>query len=413
MITEIITIGDELITGHTVDTNAAMIARQLTDIGFTVKYRTSIGDSLESMEEAFRLGLKRARLVITTGGLGPTNDDITRKAIVRLFKRNLIFHQDILDDIRARFARRGLEMPAINQNQALVPQGASLFANKYGSAVGLCIAEEGRIFIALPGVPSEAEQILCDEVIPYLRGLQVSKAIKTIKLRTTGIFESKLAERIGHDLKLENGVRLAYLPSYGGVDLRILATADDRQDATDKALRLVRHLEESCGRYIYGRDDDTLEGVIGQLLIDNDKTLTVAESCTGGQLGQVITSVSGSSGYFLGGVIAYADEVKRNQLGVDEDILEKHGAVSEPCAVAMAVGCRKLLGSDYALSITGVAGPAGGSEEKPVGTTFVGLASAHASYARKFNFGAKRDTGRTRATYAALEMLRREILDIK
>lgn len=413
MITEIITIGDELITGHTVDTNAAMIARQLTDIGFTVKYRTSIGDSLESMEEAFRLGLKRARLVITTGGLGPTNDDITRKAIVRLFKRNLIFHQDILDDIRARFARRGLEMPAINQNQALVPQGASLFANKYGSAVGLCIAEEGRIFIALPGVPSEAEQILCDEVIPYLRGLQVSKAIKTIKLRTTGIFESKLAERIGHDLKLENGVRLAYLPSYGGVDLRILATADDRQDATDKAHRLVRHLEESCGRYIYGRDDDTLEGVIGQLLIDNDKTLTVAESCTGGQLGQVITSVSGSSGYFLGGVIAYADEVKRNQLGVDEDILEKHGAVSEPCAVAMAVGCRKLLGSDYALSITGVAGPAGGSEEKPVGTTFVGLASAHASYARKFNFGAKRDTGRTRATYAALEMLRREILDIK
>lgn len=413
MITEIITIGDELITGHTVDTNAAMIARSLTDIGFTVKYRTSIGDSLESMEEAFRLGLKRARLVITTGGLGPTDDDITRKAIVRLFKRNLIFHQEILDDIRARFARRGLEMPAINQNQALLPQGASLFANKYGSAVGICIAEEGRIFIALPGVPSEAEQILCDEVIPYLSGLQVNKAIKTVKLRTTGIFESKLAERIGHDLKLESGVRLAYLPSYGGVDLRIMATAEDRQDAADKAHRLVRNLEESCARYIYGRNDDTLEGVIGQLLIDNDKTLTVAESCTGGQLGQVITSVSGSSGYFLGGVIAYANEIKRDQLGVEEEILEKHGAVSEPCAVAMAVGCRKLLGSDYALSVTGVAGPAGGSEEKPVGTTFIGLASAHASYARKFNFGAKRDTGRTRATYAALEMLRREILDIK
>lgn len=413
MITEIITIGDELITGHTVDTNAALIARHLTDLGFTVKYRTSIGDSLESMEEAFRLGLKRARLVITTGGLGPTDDDITRKGIVRLFKRNLIFHQDILDDIRARFARRGLEMPAINQNQALLPQGASLFANKYGSAVGICIAEEGRIFIALPGVPSEAEQILLDEVIPYLKGLQVSRATKTIKLRTTGIFESKLAELISHDLNLESGVRLAYLPSYGGVDLRIMATADDRQEVADKAHRLVRHLEESCGRYIYGRDDDTLEGVIGQLLIDNDKTLAVAESCTGGQLGQLITSVSGSSGYFVGGVIAYADEVKADQLGVDREILEKHGAVSEPCAVAMVAGCRKLLGSDYALSVTGVAGPAGGSEEKPVGTTFIGLASAHSSYARKFNFGAKRDTGRTRATYAALEMLRREILDIK
>ena len=413
MITEIITIGDELITGHTVDTNAALIARHLTDLGFTVKYRTSIGDSLESMEEAFRLGLKRARLVITTGGLGPTDDDITRKAIVRLFKRNLIFHQEILDDIRARFARRGMEMPAINQNQALIPQGASLFANKYGSAVGICIAEEGRIFIALPGVPSEAEQILLDEVLPYLRGLKVKQAMKTIKLRTTGIIESKLAELIGHGLKLESGVRLAYLPSYSGVDLRIMAAAEERQEATDKAHRLVRNLEESCGRYIYGRDDDTLEGVIGQLLIDNDKTLAVAESCTGGQLGQVITSVSGSSGYFIGGVISYADEVKIGQLGVDKEIIEKHGAVSEPCAVAMATGCRDLLGSDYVLSVTGVAGPAGGSEEKPVGTSFIGLASAHASYARKFNFGTKRDTGRTRATYAAMEMLRREILDIK
>ena len=413
MITEIITIGDELITGHTVDTNAALIARHLTDLGFTVKYRTSIGDSLESMEEAFRLGLKRARLVITTGGLGPTDDDITRKAIVRLFKRNLIFHQEILDDIRARFARRGMEMPAINQNQALIPQGASLFANKYGSAVGICIAEEGRIFIALPGVPSEAEQILLDEVIPYLRGLKIKQAMKTIKLRTTGIGESKLAELIGHGLKLESGVRLAYLPSYSGVDLRVMAAAEERQEAIDKAHRLVRNLEESCGRYIYGRDDDTLEGVIGQLLIDNDKTLAVAESCTGGQLGQVITSVSGSSGYFIGGVISYADEVKINQLGVDKEIIEKHGAVSEPCAVAMATGCRNLLGSDYVLSVTGVAGPAGGSEEKPVGTSYIGLASAHASYARKFNFGTKRDSGRTRATYAAMEMLRREILDIK
>jgi nicotinamide-nucleotide amidase len=262
-------------------------------------------------------------------------------------------------------------------------------------------------------VPSEAEQILLDEVIPYLRGLKIKQAMKTIKLRTTGIGESKLAELIGHGLKLESGVRLAYLPSYSGVDLRVMAAAEERQEAIDKAHRLVRNLEESCGRYIYGRDDDTLEGVIGQLLIDNDKTLAVAESCTGGQLGQVITSVSGSSGYFIGGVISYADEVKINQLGVDKEIIEKHGAVSEPCAVAMATGCRNLLGSDYVLSVTGVAGPAGGSEEKPVGTSYIGLASAHASYARKFNFGTKRDSGRTRATYAAMEMLRREILDIK
>lgn len=413
MDTEIITIGDELITGHTVDTNAAMIARQVTDLGFNVRFKTSVGDSLDSMEEAFRLALKRARLVITTGGLGPTDDDITKKAMVRLFKRNLIFHQELLDDIRARYAQRGVEMPAINQNQALLPQGATLFPNKHGSAVGLCIAEEGRIFIALPGVPTEAEQILLDEVVPYLRGLHSVHGMKIVKLRTTGIYESRLAELIGRDLKLEPGVRLAYLPSYSGVDLRIMATGDNQQEAGDKALQLIRHLEDKCGRYIYGRDDDTLEATVGQLLKDNDKTLTVAESCTGGQLGMLITSVSGASDYFLGGVIAYSNDVKTGQLEVDPEIIEKHGAVSEPCAIAMATGCRKLLNSDYALSITGIAGPTGGTEDKPVGTTFIGLASAHAAYARKFNFGARRDTGRSRATYAALELLRREILDIK
>ncbi len=413
MDTEIITIGDELITGHTVNTNAALIARYVTDLGFSVRYQTSVGDSLESMEEAFRLALNRARLVITTGGLGPTHDDITKKAIVHLFKRNLIFHQEILDDIRARFAKRGVEMPAINQNQALLPQGATLFPNKHGSAVGLCIAEEGRIFISLPGVPFEADQIMVDEVMPYLRGIQTSQATRIMKLRTTGIYESKLADKISHDLKLEPGVRLAYLPSYSGVDLRIMATAENAEAAGDKALRLVRYLEDTCGRYIYGRDDDSLEAVVGQLLADNDKTLVVAESCTGGELGMLITSVSGSSNYFLGGVIAYADDVKVEQLGVDAAILEEHGAVSEPCAIAMAVGCRKLLKSSYALSITGIAGPAGGTDDKPVGTTYIGLASGHASYARKFNFGAKRDTGRSRASYAALELLRREILDIK
>ena len=385
----------------------------MTDLGFSVRYQTSVGDSLESMEEAFRLALKRARLVITTGGLGPTHDDITKKAIVHLFKRNLIFHQEILDDIRARFAKRGVEMPAINQNQALLPQGATLFPNKHGSAVGLCIAEEGRIFISLPGVPFEADQIMVDEVMPYLRGIQTAQATRIMKLRTTGIYESKLADKISHNLKLEPGVKLAYLPSYSGVDLRIMATAENTEAAGDKALRLVRHLEDTCGRYIYGRDDDSLEAVVGQLLADNDKTLVVAESCTGGELGMLITSVSGSSNYFLGGIIAYANDVKVEQLGVDAAILEEHGAVSEPCAIAMAVGCRKLLKSSYALSITGIAGPTGGADDKPVGTTYIGLASAHASYARKFNFGAKRDTGRSRASYAALELLRREILDIK
>jgi nicotinamide-nucleotide amidase len=410
---EILAIGDEIITGHTVDTNTAFIARQLTGLGLNVKRLSSVGDTLDEMAEAFRLALKRANVVITTGGLGPTDDDVTKKAIVKVFKRNLIFHEEILEDIRARYAKRGVEMPAINQNQALVPQGAKIFANKFGSAVGICIAENDRIFIALPGVPSEMKQILVDDVMPYLRGKKTGAGMKVVKLRTTGIFESKLAEKILPGLKLDAGVKLAYLPSWGGVDLRVIATAESEQEATEKAQKLVRYLESVCGKYIYGKDNDTLEGVVGQLLKDNDKTLSVAESCTAGQLGVLITSVPGSSAYFRGGVIAYANDVKVDQLSVGPEIINQHGAVSEQCAIAMAEGCRKLFGSDYALSITGIAGPEGGSDEKPVGTTFIGLSSIHATYAKKFNFGTDRQSNRARATYAALELLRREILDIR
>ncbi|MBU8933284.1 MAG: competence/damage-inducible protein A [candidate division Zixibacteria bacterium] len=410
---EIITIGDEIMTGHRVDTNAAFIAQQLTRIGLDVRYRSSVGDSLDGMEECFRLALKRARVVITTGGLGPTDDDITKRAIVKVFKRNLIFHEEILNDISQRFAERGLEMPAINQNQALLPQGATLFPNKHGSALGICIAEEGRIFIALPGVPFEMEQILRDEIVPYLQRMNIGAPMNVVSLRTIGLVESKLAELITPELSLTAGVQMAYLPAPSGIELRVLATANTEDEARDKVQGVIRSIEKVAGRYIFGRDDDTLEGVVAQLLVDNDRTLAVAESCTGGQLGQLVTSVSGSSKYFLGGVISYADEVKIDQLEVKADTIEKHGAVSEACAIEMAEGCRKKFDSDYALSITGIAGPEGGSEDKPVGTTFIGLSSLHDSYARRFSLGTLRGINRTRAVYAAIEMLRREILDIK
>jgi nicotinamide-nucleotide amidase len=413
MDTEIITVGDELITGHTIDTNSAFIARCLIDIGCGVKYCSSVGDSIELMEESFRTAWRRSKLIIVTGGLGPTDDDITRKAIVRVFKRNLIFHEEVLADLKRRFAERGIDMPAINQNQALLPQGATFFANKIGSALGICIAEEGRIFIALPGVPTEAEQMMVDEVIPYLKGLHSGQAVHVAKLRTTGIYESKLAEMINGKIKVEPGVRLAYLPDYSGVDLRILATAGTIDEAAEKTKRLEKQLDKVCHKYIYGRDSDTLEGTIGRLLLDNDKTLTVAESCTAGRLGMLITEVSGSSEYFLGGTIAYSNDVKIAQLKVPAELIEEHGAVSEACAIAMAQGCRQLHHSDYALAITGIAGPTGGTKDKPVGTTYIGLASAHSVVARLFKLGGRRDINRARASYAALELLRREILDIK
>jgi len=409
---EIITIGDELITGHRVDTNTAFIASHLTRIGLNVRYQSSVGDTLEAMEEAFRLALRRAHIVITTGGLGPTDDDVTKKAIVKVFKRNLIFHEDILEDIRSRYARRGIDMPAINQNQALLPQGANVFPNEHGSAVGICIAEEGRVFISLPGVPFEMIQILTDEVIPYLCKLNAGQALEVISLKTTGAVESKLAELIVPGLKLEPGVRLAYLPSPSAIELRVIATAEHQEAAAEKAQALVRYLETVVGKYIFGRDDDTLEAVVGQLLSDNDRTLAVAESCTGGGLGSRLTAVPGSSKYFMGGIVSYANGVKIKQLGVDPGLLEEHGAVSEECARAMAAGCRTLFDTDYALSITGIAGPDGGTDDKPVGTTFVGLSSLHDTYARQFHFGARRESVRERAVYAALELLRRDILDI-
>jgi len=409
---ELITIGDEIFTGHTIDTNSAYMASRLVDNGFAVRYRTSVGDNAEDMEEAFRQALKRVDIVLTTGGLGPTDDDITKRSIVKVFKRNLIFHEDVLEDIRARYAKRGIEMPAINQNQALLPQGATFFPNAYGSAVGICIAEQGRVFVSLPGVPFEMRQIFDDHVIPYLRGLGDKHALKVLKVRTTGIIESKIAEIIDCDLKLESGVKLAYLPGFRGVDLRVIAAGETQDEADEKARLLVRFLEEKVGNYVYGYGDDTLDEVVGQLLKDNDRTLSVAESCTAGLLGAAITSVPGASVYFKGGVLAYSNDVKVRQLGVSVDILEQYGAVSEECAIAMAAGCRERFETDYALSITGIAGPDGGTDEKPVGTVWVGLATAREQRARCLQLGGLRDAIRRRSVFGALEMLRREILDI-
>jgi nicotinamide-nucleotide amidase len=254
--------------------------------------------------------------------------------------------------------------------------------------------------------------LLVDEVVPYLRNLHIGQVIKVVKLRTTGIFESALAELIMPALRLEPGVRLAYLPSYSGVDLRVIASGTDDSEAQSKSNMLVKYLENVCGKFIFGRDTDSLEGVVGKLLRDRKQTVSVAESCTGGQLGMVLTSISGASDYFVGGVISYANEVKSAQLGVSERILANDGAVSEAVATAMAQGARERFGSTYALSITGIAGPSGATENKPVGLVYVGVASPQRAFAKKFNFGIDREINRTRATYSAIEQLRREILGI-
>ena len=412
MIVELISIGDEIITGHTVDTNSVYIARKLADIGLNVVYKTSVGDDLKHMEEVIYQALKRADVVITTGGLGPTDDDITKRVIVKVFKRNLVFQEDILDDIRRRFEARGIKMPSINQNQALLPQGAMYLANRTGSAVGILIAEEGKIFVSLPGVPREATTMTDEELVPYLKEHIKHDYIRVIKLRTTGIMESALAEKIAPNLKIPESVRFAYLPSYSGVDLRIIATSIGKETADKDAESVANQVQELVGKYIFGRDDETLEAIIGKMLIERKQTLTVAESCTAGLLAGQITSVAGSSEYFDRGVITYSNESKIEMLGVPEKIIEEHGAVSKETVEAMASGLREKFKSDYGISITGIAGPGGGTDEKPVGTVFVAVSSSDGVRSKKLLLGNDREINRKRSVYAALELLRRTILEI-
>ena len=413
IIAEIITIGDELLLGETTDTNAGYIAKKLSGIGMSVQFKSTVGDSVERIEETIRHALKRAQLIITTGGLGPTDDDLTKKVLVKFFKRQLVLNEQLLEEIRERYHRRGIDMPAINEEQALLPSNSTIFKNDIGSAAGIGIIENDYYFISLPGVPTEMRHVLDNEVIPFLAKQNFGQAIKITTLRLNGIVESSLAEIISAELKIEPAVKLAYLPSESGVDLRIVATADSKGKAENKAQKLVKQIEKKVGRFVYGYDSDSLQSVVGQLLSDNDKLLSVAESCTGGKLGEIITSVPGSSGYFAGGIIAYSNEVKISELGVKKRTVVKYGAVSAETAIEMALGARKRFSADFALSITGVAGPGGGMDEKPVGLTFIGLVSAHKSFAKQFNFGRDRETNRARACYAALEMLRRDMLDLE
>ncbi len=413
MTVEIVAIGDEIISGHTIDTNSAFIAKKLVEIGLPVVFKTAVGDDIRHMEQVISQALKRADIVITTGGLGPTDDDITRRAIVKVFKRNLVFHEDVLEDLIKRFKERGLEMPSINQNQALLPQGAMYLPNKTGSAIGIVIEENDKIFVSLPGVPREMQIMVDDELIPFLRTRIKREYFKIIKLRTTGIIESALAEKIKPHIKIPNSIKFAYLPSYGGVDLRIIASGDSKEETDKTAEKLSAQLRELIGKYIYGENDDTLEAIIGKLLKERKQTLATAESCTAGLLSGKITDVSGASEYFDRGFITYTNESKMDLLGVPEKTLTDHGAVSAQTAEAMATSVREKAGTDYGVAITGIAGPGGGTEEKPVGTVYIAIASAKGVVSKKFLMSKDRVINRNRSIYAALEMLRRAILEIK
>jgi nicotinamide-nucleotide amidase len=408
---ELISIGDEIISGHTIDTNSAYIASKLAEINLWVAYKSAVGDDLKKMEEVIYQALKRADLVITTGGLGPTDDDITKRAIVKVFKRNLVFQEDVLDDIRKRYEARGIKMPSINQNQALLPQGAIYLPNKIGSAVGIVIIDEGKIFVALPGVPREVETITDEELIPFLESRIRQGYIKMIKIRTHGIIESALAEKILPATKLPESVHLAYLPSFSGVDLRIVSYGATPEMANAPAENLAKQIREAIGEYIYNEGNETLEMIVGKLLRERKQKLATAESCTAGLLAGKITSIPGSSDYFERGVITYSNRSKVELLGVPEQVIEEFGAVSAETAEKMAVGIRERAGVDYGAAITGIAGPDGGTSEKPVGLIFIAVASARGVKSKRLMLGRDREMNRMRSVYSALDLIRRTILE--
>jgi nicotinamide-nucleotide amidase len=414
---EILTIGDELLLGFTIDTNGAHLARELAAIGIEIVRRGSVGDSPEEIATAVREALDRTGAVITTGGLGPTADDMTKPSIASLFGRAMTMDAEHLAWLEERWRTRfGAELPVSNRQQALMPEGARKLVNRHGSAPGVWLEDErGRWVAMLPGVPREMRGMLADELLPLLRERAAHDAtaeptvVRSRTLRTTAVAESVIADRLGEHARGIDGLSLAYLPGHDGVDLRLTSRGRTAGDADAALARGLDVLRERVGTWSYAEDATDMTEVILDRCRAEGRTIAVAESCTGGLLGARLTAVPGSSDVVLGGVIAYHNTVKERQLGVPAAVLAEHGAVSEPVARQMASGVRASLGASIGIAITGIAGPGGGSEEKPVGTVWMAVDVDGEVRAHRSVFIGDRAEIRFRASQFALELLRRAL----
>jgi nicotinamide-nucleotide amidase len=408
---EIITIGDELLIGQVVDTNSAWMAEQLNLVGLLVHQITSISDDRNHILSALALAAQRANVILITGGLGPTNDDLTKPALCEYFDTPLIFHQPTYDHIEQLFGQRGYAMSDANRHQADVPQMCTVIPNANGTAPGMWFEHQGIIYVSMPGVPFEMKPMMLNEILPRLLKRFEGSFILHRTVLTQGIGESLLAETIeAWENALPANIRLAYLPQPGIVRLRLTATGDDKQQLAATLQHQIDELIKVVPDLIFGFDNDSLETVVGQLLLQKHRTISTAESCTGGYLAHLITSVAGSSVWYMGSVVAYHNRIKMQALAVPETMLEQYGAVSQQVVEAMAQGIRTSFGTDYALAVSGIAGPDGGSAEKPVGTTWIALATAQGVTSRKFLFGEHRQRNIRKTALAALNMLRLDLL---
>ncbi|HEX6309704.1 MAG TPA: competence/damage-inducible protein A [Longimicrobiales bacterium] len=417
---ELLAIGNELLLGETLDTNSMWIARRLAQEGIVVLRKTTVGDDDAAIRNALEAALRRTRVVLCTGGLGPTSDDLTRDAVAALYGREQHIDETWLSVMRERFAKRGVEMPESNRVQALRPRGATLLHNARGSAPGVAIDDEALgLTVLMPGVPSEMRWLMEEHVVPLLREhLRVEGRIESRVLRTIGIGESALAERIADIAATVAPLTLAYLPQTAGVDLRLTAWGNV-PDADGHFDRVTHALKERLGMAVYADDDTDLAVLVGGMLRAGGFRLALAESCTGGLVSKRLSDAAGASDFLLAGFVTYHNDAKRRFAGVSDETLALHGAVSEQCAREMAVGARTAAGADVAVAVTGIAGPGGGSEQKPVGLVWYAVSlsediAARLGHdepvtARRFVHSGDRTDVRERATETALDMLRRAL----
>jgi len=407
---EIIAVGSELLTPTKTDTNSLWLTEKLNEIGIEVKLKTVVGDDEARLEETFKDALRRSDVVISTGGLGPTEDDITRQVSARAVGKDLIFREDVLAEISERFRQIKREMPEINKRQAFVIDGAEVLSNPNGSAPGMLFETEGKFLVVLPGPPRELKPMFENYILPKLREKAGEIFVKRKIIRVAGMGESAVDEAIAPIYLEYENPQTTILFNRSEIEIHLAAQAETESEADKLLEEVAEKIADKLGIAVFTTNDETMEQVVGNLLTEENKTLSIAESCTGGLIGERITGVAGASRYFIEGVIAYANEAKIRTLSVPKELIEAHGTVSGEVAEAMAKGVRERAKTDFGISVTGVAGPDGGTAEKPVGLVFIGFSNANETKSIKMNLPGDRYLIRWRASQAALDFLRRKML---
>lgn len=399
----IINIGDELLIGQVVNTNASWMAEELNKRNIKVTDIAVIADDKDAIIKQLKTSMAEAELVLITGGLGPTKDDITKTTLCEFFHSELIIHEPTLENVRDYFTRRGLQFTPVNHDQALVPKCCKVILNKVGTAPCMLFETDKNIIVSMPGVPFEMKWLMSNEVLKILEQKMGNEAIVHKTILTFGIGESFLADKIAAwESSLPGYIHLAYLPEAGKVRLRLSAYGDNHRKLEEEIAELIEKLKEIIGDNIYGYDNDTISKVIGRILTESQKSISTAESCTGGLVGHKIVESAGASVYYSGGIISYSNDKKEQLLGVRKSTLDKYGAVSEETALEMAKGCREKMGTDYSIATTGISGPTGGSEEKPTGLVYIAISSKDETICNRYVFTTTREQHQERVANQAL-----------